>query len=389
MAMAIFPYLPAGLRLENITLPLVVMMLVISSLHNQLRFNGVFLKNILPLLMGLFAVLIGSLVSDLTGAVASPVVMFIRLCMPILMLISFSFAICRISHPLESAAIAIVTAAVPAALASIVSAFTDISWLISLWVRNDEEGVWAQSLAIGRFNGIFNQPLEAGIFFSVALFASIYILKVRSDMQKFTLIAFIFIMIGGVLSLSKNFTVLGLAMGLYFAVSIRLLTISRALVLSLVGFVIVFFALTFNAAYVGSFIDLFNEGGFLLALTAGRLGAADTDVSLLFIELWSQGFWLFGRGLGAHLPLDNGYLEYFYQGGIFSLLGYVIFLITLCFNGARNISRSHGVLMNTLIFFIFLASLGGPVITANRANIALILLIVACATKTQPPPAAT
>ena len=118
-----------------------------------------------------------------------------------------------------------------------------------------------------------------------------------------------------------------------------------------------------------------------MALTAGRLGAGDTEVSLLFSELWSQGFWVFGRGLGSHLPLDNGYLEYFYQGGILSLLGYIYFLVALYLSGVNEKSSLHGKLMNSLLFFIAVASLGGPVVTASRANIALILLVIACTVK--------
>lgn len=115
-----------------------------------------------------------------------------------------------------------------------------------------------------------------------------------------------------------------------------------------------------------------------MALTAGRLGSSDTEVSQLFAQLWTQGHWVYGRGVGSQLPLDNGYLEYFYQGGVLALCGYVVSLVALALPAVAHARRIEGKLLFYLLLFVVIASLGGPVVTANRANVTLMLLMVAC-----------
>jgi len=383
MLISLFPYLPAGLRVENIIFPFFVAGYILSLRFN-FKLGMIYLIQIFSLLIPLFGVLLASYVSFNTGVAADPFVMFVRLSMPLLMLISFSAIVNKISNPLISVAFAIMVCAVPVSLVSLLSVFFDIAEFLQYWIKNDPDGVWAQSLAIGRFNGIFNQPLESGIFFSVALFSSIYLLKVLPRIRVLSLFCIVFVILGGLLSFSKNFTVLGLIFGLYLLVALRMVSFQVA-AFAFIFLCISVFSLVavFNNNYADSLVDLFEQGGFLLALTAGRLGAEDTGVSLLFSELFHQGYWFIGRGLGSHMPLDNGYLEYFYQGGVLALVGYLCFIVTLFGYRGNVISNHHKSLLNTLAFFVIFASLGGPVITASRANLPLIFLIVACVAKSQ------
>jgi hypothetical protein len=373
------PYLPGGLRMEHVVLPLLALFALGYALHPTSRVYGPTTMGGLALFVSLLAVLLGSAQSEVTGSAASPLGMFIRLCMPLLMLMSFTFALGCVSCVLTGTARAIVGTGVIAGICSLSSVFFDISAPLSLWVRLEEDAVWAQAMAIGRFTGLFNQPLEAGVFFSVALLAVLYLCKACPQDRVFNGLGLALILVGGLLSLSKNFTLLGLTLGMAFAVSIHLISLPGAVVLSMTaGAGITALILELNASYAGSLIDLFEDGGWFLALTAGRLGSVDTEVSQLFAQLWTNGHWLYGRGLGSQLPLDNGYLEYFYQGGALALSGYMVFLGALALPATAHARRIEGKLLLYLLLFVVAASLGGPVVTANRASVALILVIAAC-----------
>jgi hypothetical protein len=379
MAMSMMPYLPGGLRMEHLVLPPLALLTMIKCLQLTRSVYGPTAISVLALCFSLIAVTLGSLQSEITGAMASPLGMFIRLCVPPLILMTFTFALAHVSCVLTGAARAIVGGGMFAGFCSLSSVFFDITTLLSPWVHIDEESVWSQTMAIGRFTGLFNQPLEAGVFFSVALLAVLYLLKSCPRERIFNGLGLALILIGGLLSLSKNFIVLGQALGLAFAVSIHLLSLRFVLFLcATAGTGLIALIIEINPVYMHSLIDLFEDGNLLMALTAGRLGSSDTEVSQLFAQLWTQGQWVYGRGLGSQLPLDNGYLEYFYQGGVLALCGYVLSLVALALPAVAHAKRTEGKLLLYLLLFVVIASLGGPVITANRANVPLMLLMVAC-----------
>jgi hypothetical protein len=254
---------------------------------------------------------------------------------------------------------------------------TDISGILGPWVRGGDESVWASALAIGRFTGVFNQPLEAGTFYSVALFGTIYLASRPGRHRALLAIAMLCILAGGLLSLSKNFVVLGLGVGVILAIALRVIRLSTAIFVSAGGMTAIGIGIwRLNEAYATSLLDLLDSGGLILALTAGRFGGEETDVGQLFAALYSRSNWLTGFGLGAHLPLDNGYLEYFYQGGVLAILGYGIWMAILLAGAGQAMKSAEGKLLAALLTFVAAASLGGPVITANRANVALLALMV-------------
>lgn len=365
--------------MEHLVLPPLALLAVVNSLQLNRRVYGPTAISVLALCFGLIAVILGSLQSEITGSMASPLDMFVRLCMPPLILMTFMFALSHVSCVLTGAAKAIVGGGMFAGVCSLSSVLFDITTLLSLWVRIEEESVWSQTMAIGRFTGLFNQPLEAGVFFSVALLAVLYLFKACPRERIFNGLGLALILVGGLLSLSKNFIVLGLALGLAFAVSIHLLSLRFVLFLcATAGVGVIALIFEINPNYVHSLIDLFEDGNLLMALTAGRLGSSETEVSQLFAQLWTQGHWVYGRGLGSQLPLDNGYLEYFYQGGVLAFCGYVVSLAALAVPAVAHARRIEGKLLLCVLLFVVVASLGGPVVSANRANVPLMLLMAAC-----------
>lgn len=381
MLVAMMPYLVGGLRLEHIVIPLLATFALLA-LSGRSRLS----RDICALLFlcttalgaGLAATVVGSMLSDLTGLDARPDAMFLRLCMPVLMLFSFPILLSRVPNPMEETARAVTRIATVAGFCAVLSAFVDMSALLAPWVQSEPGSVWDNSVAVGRYPGLFNQPLEAGVFYSVALMAQVWLFRFGRKKTISNTIGLIAIVAGGMASFSKNFSLLGMFVALLFSTQIGLVGFWSVLVLVIgCAAVIPMFIAQLNPAYFDSLLDLYREGGILLAVSAGRLGSSETGVSQLFSELWDRDYWILGRGLGSHLPLDSGYLEYFYQGGIVAIGGYLIFLIVLGLISIRYRATAEGKLVSCLLIMAVAGSMGGPVITASRASVAFMLLLAA------------
>lgn len=369
----ISPYVFQLIRIEHILLPIIC----VAFFLNPCPIPKPLFLAILGLNIGWIGGLVNFIDFDHITLDANPFVMFYRLLSPILIVISFVYLLSSNREPVITSATIITFVSFFAGVVSLCDLFFDIRSFLSYWVNIEDDSVWSQSRMLNRFQGIFNQPLEAGVFFTAALFSIIYRFKLKSKSYIYNLICLTFILTGGFLSSSKNFIILGVFLSIIFSISIRLISVYKGIfigLLAITSFLLLTF--TYNEEYANSYLKLFDDGNLLLALTAGRMGG-DTEVSTLIDQVFISNRILFGFGFGSHLPLDNGYLEYLYQGGIFSLTGYLLFItsfITLFFKKQSNEKK----LLFLLIIYIALASFGGPAITANRANIALILLIVSC-----------
>ncbi len=265
-------------------------------------------------------------------------------------------------------------------IACIATAFTFISIMkpdnfLSRFYSLGEGSVGQASYDVKRFLGFFNQPLEAGIFFSVALFCLYYLRQIKEIGRVLEGISFCVISAGGLMTLSKNFYLLGFGcVAIYLLISDRHIHwyyFMMMFVMISIGFITVW---KFNETYIQSYIDLYEKFGLFTALSAGRFSESNS-VPILFENVLRNGIFT-GLGIGTFMPLDNGYLEYFYHGGLFALICYVMFVgmfVFACFyhRGSRNL-RS---LQFSLGIFIIIASFGGPVLTANRACIVLMYLI--------------
>lgn len=306
-------------------------------------------------------------------------------------LLVFIFA-CLLEKPsiestLKLGATVLVWSAVCMALIALMGFFFDISGFIQPFVDGEnevEQSVWYAAENIGRYNGIFNQPLEAGNFYSTALIALIMLNRLfQYDGSKY-LVALIFIVIGGTLSLSKNFVILGVFIGtlLYFNLSRRRWYI-YLIALSFLGislfFVVYFFM---GDAYRDSFITLYQNDGLVSLITAGRFGDEVTEVQRLFALFFQDGFYR-GFGLGSQATLDNGFLEYAYQGGVAAIFFYCLFYFIAMTYSVLNFNSGYSKVALALLSYGFLASIGGPVITANRSNIGYIFLLCGCVIATQ------
>ena len=368
------PYLPFGLRAEHVFVFLAVALFLFSRDFKLNRF--VFLLSIF-LLFSLVPLLLSSTYSFETGLYVSPFIMFARLAFPGVALICFSLILSGSPLAFTHSIRAIVfSASLLGAIAFISFLIPEYNYFLSPWVRSDEEGVWYQATSLDRVVGVFNQPLEAGLFYSVALLASIVQLRMVQKIGALNYFSLLLIVLGGVLTLSKVFLVLGILLGVLFATSLRLVSLRFYPIAFLLVIIVFSFLKSLAPAYFQSLFDLYDEGGFLFSLTAGRIGAL-SEKTYLYQRLFDDYNWIYGFGLGSQLPLDSGYLEYFYQGGVIALLGYFGFIFLLFF-AYLNMKRSiQGKLILFLTVLLVFSSVGGPVLSAGRANIAFILLLAA------------
>jgi hypothetical protein len=308
---------------------------------------------------------------------APPENMFLRLLTPIILLMAFSLIGCSAQNYFEYSIKSITLFASFLALLNIfVAIFPDINEYLSPWVSIGDEGVWSQSSLIGRVVGIFNQPLEAGVFFSISLLTAITYSKIY--LEKFWLLNLLYvilIIVGGALSLSKIFLILGLFIALLYSVSIKVIRTRSFFVWLLMISILINLLALYAPAYFDSLFDLYENGGFIFALSAGRFDGGESENMLLYLRVFGDLNWISGFGLGSYLPLDSGYLEYLYQGGVCAFLGYLIFILWLFRISLVSWHYLQGKLLCFIVLLIIFGSMGGSVISANRANVVLFLLV--------------
>lgn len=273
-------------------------------------------------------------------------------------------------------------------LISIATIYFDTWPLVNWFVREDMGGssVWLKAASMGRYSGIFDQPAEAGIAYSVSLLGWVYLTVGRYRLTWRQCIAGIMLIMGGLLSVSKIFILGGLPIALGYAVWLagyRYLARTVTLFLGIIVGVLVMVKrwewLGWNFLMRLFNIQQFSDEGLLYLYTAGRFGGKESTVKQMFEETWNSAF-LHGFGLGTFSSLDNGYLEFFYQGGIIALLLYGIILCVIGFAAFQaSFNRlKEGKLLIVLWIIIVGAGLGAPVFTSNRSSILLwVILIIA------------
>lgn len=96
-----------------------------------------------------------------------------------------------------------------------------------------------------------------------------------------------------------------------------------------------------------------------------------------FEQTWAESPF-YGFGFGAHGPFDNGYLEFFMQGGVLALLLSCLLFVVLLYYAVQYRSKESRLEAKTLIWLQLLvigASLGGSTITANRFSVLFWVLV--------------
>jgi hypothetical protein len=264
-------------------------------------------------------------------------------------------------------------------------------WSVDAYASGVSVGHYAESM--GRHAGVFNQPLEAGIAYSLAVICLAYVAGTNSHRPGWQVWGLLLpLTIGGLLSTSKVFILFGLPLGTLYLI-LRLRSRPKAEWVLLVVAIPSALAL----AYFGPWMSIAAQGrlayisevavrdGLLAGLTANRFGSSTAVVQAPMEELMNSSPYI-GLGLtGAHGPLDNSYYAVLVAAGMFGLLLYFVCLLHL----ARGIQSTHVLgfrherdFMAFLTLLILLGGMGGPVLTLNRVGSLLwcfliLLLIIA------------
>ena len=269
--------------------------------------------------------------------------------------------------------------------------FVDTWPLVQFFVQGEPVKmgtVWQRAAAQGRYSGIFNQPIEAGIAYGLGLFVwgALFLTERRLSHYHFALL--FMVLVGGLLSISKAFLMLAIPLFAGWVLFNR-----RELALDCFRAAHGWFAMGFMATLVvildwnwkgvnhlkKSFglADRVGSSGIVSRVTGKRFDSADSNVPRLIREV-AENTSHEGFGFGLRRGFDNGYMEFYYQGGA---IGLVFYLSVLAFLGvlARRVSswsRSEGSMLYLILIFVVLVGIGGSVLTANRSSILLWVLLI-------------
>lgn len=259
----------------------------------------------------------------------------------------------------------------------IISMFTDITQIGSLfWGSGDDTSVAYKAMTNGRYSGVFNQPMEAGIAYSIGLFTWLYLSeKVNTLKLKYVIVLFLMV-IGGLVSVSKIFLLGGLLLffiGVLFNKKIWKL-ISHLTFWALTVGTITYHFLFKTWSGLNYLLRFFNSNdSFLTLVTAGRVGE-NSNLTKYYNNVWNESP-IFGRGFGGTEVYDSGFFYFFAVGGIIGLFTLISMMLFLVYLGLKLLKRqrfsSELRLFLLLTILILFSNIGAPVFTINRSSTVL------------------
>jgi hypothetical protein len=257
------------------------------------------------------------------------------------------------------------------------------------------------TLKNGRFIGIFQQPIEAGIFYTIVLFCIAYIKSINKIRTLLFIIYSILIIIGGFLTISKAFIFLGLGIFIIYTLSIFFLDKNFKYFSDLPLYIILtqlsvglIFVLADYLNIIKYIFDRFhgfsyfyemisnafnNPLLFIDGLFGSRLLNHDSNSYSLIIKAAKESIF-FGVGIGSQQTFDNGLIDIFFYGGIFGLLIFILILSTLItgYYGLKIYNPNEARLYKYLLIFTIICLVASPIFTLNRVSIVIWMLIGLC-----------
>lgn len=270
-------------------------------------------------------------------------------------------------------------------LAMVATRFDITALLRPFWASTDaapNATVAALAQMMGRYGGIFNQPAEAGIAYSLAGVAAIFVWKTRPGLLALVLVP---ITVGGLICVSKVFVLGGLPVIIvYWMIAQRGgRRVTTVFALALVSLGVLQSGLLeqwtgFN--YLARLINPDSDGGALAFYTAGRLATNSTYNNVIGDALGYSPVVGVGAG-GWAVPYDGAIPEALVVGGLIGLALYVaviLGLFTLARGGVDKEIRRFAFFFAVVVAG---ACFGISPLTANRVStiiwvtIALLVLV--------------
>ena len=256
---------------------------------------------------------------------------------------------------------------------------------------NLTDTVAGRSYLNGRFTGIFTQPMESGFTYGLGVLLLLYKNKFKFLFNFRDFIILIFLMIGGILSISKIFF-----LGIFFIIILivflkfknTFLNLITLLFLITVAFIIFNLVSVFEWAGMKSYSIIFSmfssfePAQIIDALSAGRFSNPESPITLMINQV-SEYSPFFGFGAGSfaanEVPVDSGYMLFYYQAG---MIGFLIFFTTILIMvvlQSLKIINSPGddnLFLYLLLIYILGTSIGSPVLFLNRSGTILWVFVI-------------
>ncbi|WP_341720220.1 hypothetical protein QQG74_11135 [Micromonospora sp. FIMYZ51] len=384
MASAVFgPYLAPnlGIRTEQTVVYAAVVLILVCGVWNRVRLNshGVLAVGLQCVI--LVAAGIGTLfpVAGSAHQSGSALAMLDNLILP-LCVIAVTAALGQIGGDRTQMIAALCRTVVWLMIANAFLTMVCVSsgtpeWLFAWW-SGGGEAVAHGAEQMGRFSGIFNQPAEAGVLYSVAILGAIWLYQ-RSPVR----LALVLVVLcsGGIITVSKIFLLGGIPVAVWQLLrpSMGWWRRSLAVTVAMAG------AWIFSGAFPAwadqtPLFKLFpsNNADPLKLVTAGRFG--EESILAPMAEVVWQSSPLVGLGVTGQVgAVDNGWMQALVVAGSVGVVGYTLLLATLAAAWWRI--RDNGPdarLAGGLLIIVAGGSLGLPVLTANRTATILWMLLV-------------
>ena len=229
------------------------------------------------------------------------------------------------------------------AMALNVNSFLAYFWTSSL---SEEYGISVASRVLSgrnRFTGIFNQPFECGLLYSIGLLLCVYRHKILKTLDLANMVVLAGIIVGGFIGLSKVFILGGIPLSTaYFLGRVKSVAfLKKFLFLVALGIFLLVVLLNINEkAWQGASAikllfrlaaDSAQDRSALELYSAGRYGGERNYIAHAFAKIWEISPF-FGVGFGnIGVVLDNAYIVMYKQGGFPALFQYIWFIASLLY----------------------------------------------------------
>lgn len=267
----------------------------------------------------------------------------------------------------------------------ILSIYCDFSSIYNLF--KPSQSFVKNTTQLVRQSGIFDQPVESGFIYSIALIIWLYLFalisKIKTSRSIFEMTKLFLIVSGGLISISKTFLFVGSFLFFiicFFCYKPKKNILQFAAIFSFS----IFFLLSFvpwpgTSMFLGYFTPRnYTQNSTVTILSGSRYNlnmSSDTEITIQsgifdnFAEIYSKYF--FGQGITKSMAFDNGLLEFFSCAGLFGLLSF-FYLISLIFYVTWRlhlVDKKMSIYMFAICVLIVVANLGSPVFTFNRVSI--------------------
>lgn len=240
-----------------------------------------------------------------------------------------------------------------------------------------EESVGARALLNGRYGGVFNQPMESGVTYSMGLLAWLY---AAGRVRFRNILVLVLLIAGGLVSISKVFLFGGIPMfilGLFMSKMVRKQTAKIFIWFAiLAAYPINYLSEHWRGAkYLVKFFRPGDNRSMVDVFTAGRYGGdGQWNQNDLYGGVWQQHP-LIGMGIAYNQVKDSEFFHFFGSGGLIGLCMYCLFLLMFIWYFVHY--RKHIGPTKEMVFFGFLVilivigSFGAPIFTLNRSSVVL------------------